>query len=54
MLPEVSFHFSVVAELHYILLQQNETANIAGGDSPPGGTSSTAQATTKEKNTGRA
>ena len=26
-----SFHFSVVAELHYILLQQNETAIILPG-----------------------
>ena len=43
MLPEASFHFSVVAELHYILLQQNETANMAGGETPPGGTSSTSQ-----------
>ena len=52
MLPEASFHFSVVAELHYILLQQNETANMAGGRSPPGGTPSNI-AVTKEKNTGR-
>ena len=43
MLPEVSFHFPVLDELHYILLQQNETANIARGDDPPGGTPSTSQ-----------
>ena len=43
MLPEVSFHFPVLDELHYILLQQNETANIARGDDPPGGTPSTWQ-----------
>ena len=36
-----SFHFPVLDELHYILLQQNETANIARGNGPPGGTPST-------------
>ena len=51
MLPEVSFHFSVVAELHYILLQQNETANMARGNDPPGGTLSTSQSQKTHKNT---
>ena len=51
MLPEASFHFPVLAELHYILLQQNETANIARGSGPPGGTLSTSQSQKTHRNT---